>query len=214
MHNRYKKKLGETAMAKSTSKKGKSAAKSKSTKVSKSKSPSKKEKVEKKSKAASTKSVENKSVKKITSKKPKQTTEEKQNIEVKTVTMQRKPAYSKKELEYFKQLILEKRKEIIEQLESLRERMLDENGGGFVNENSPYSLHMAEQGTDAFEKEKNYLWAQRETKFLGYLDAALKRIEDGTYGYCIDCGKVIEKGRLEAVPHTQHCVNCKVKFGK
>lgn len=126
----------------------------------------------------------------------------------------RKPAYSPKELEYFKQIILEKKREILEQLESLRERMLDENGGSFVNENSPYSLHMAEQGTDAFEKEKNYLWAQRETKFLSYLDAALKRIEDGTYGYCIDCGKVIEKGRLEAVPHTQHCVNCKVKFSK
>jgi RNA polymerase-binding protein DksA len=134
--------------------------------------------------------------------------------EVKTTVMTRKPAYSKKELEYFKQIILEKRKEILEQLESLRERMLDESGEGFVNENSPYSLHMAEQGTDAFEKEKNYLWAQRETKFLSYLDAALKRIEDGTYGYCIDCGKVIEKGRLEAVPHTQHCVNCKVKFSK
>ncbi len=201
-------------MAKSTSKKGKRAAKAKSTKVTKSNSPSKKEKVEKKIKVSSFKSVEKKSTRKTSTKKPKQTTEEKQNIEVKTVTMQRKPAYSKKELEYFKQIILEKRKEIIEQLESLRERMLDENGGGFVNENSPYSLHMAEQGTDAFEKEKNYLWAQRETKFLGYLDAALKRIEDGTYGYCIDCGKVIEKGRLEAVPHTQHCVNCKVKFGK
>lgn len=134
--------------------------------------------------------------------------------EVKTAVIQRKPAYSPKELEYFKKIILEKREEIIEQLESLRERMLDENSGGFVNENSPYSLHMAEQGTDAFEKEKNYLWAQRETKFLSYLDAALKRIENGTYGYCIDCGNVIEKGRLEAVPHTQHCVSCKVKFSK
>lgn len=134
--------------------------------------------------------------------------------EVKTSVIQRKPAYSRKDLEFFKQIILEKKKEIIEQLESLRERMLDESSGGFVNENSPYSLHMAEQGTDAFEKEKNYLWAQRETKFLGYLDAALKRIEDGSYGYCIDCGNVIEKGRLEAVPHTQHCVNCKVKFSK
>ncbi len=140
--------------------------------------------------------------------------EQKPVQEIKTVTIPRKPAYSKKELEYFKQIILEKRKEIIEQLELLRERMVDENTGTFVNENSPYSLHMAEQGTDSFEKEKNYLWAQRETKFLSYLDAALRRIEDGSYGYCIDCGAVIEKGRLEAVPHTQHCMKCKVKFSK
>ncbi|MCX8011436.1 MAG: TraR/DksA C4-type zinc finger protein [Ignavibacteria bacterium] len=125
-----------------------------------------------------------------------------------------KPAYPKEDLEYFRKIILEKRQEIIQQLESLRERMLDSSTGQYVNENSPYSLHMAEQGTDAMEKEKNYLWAQRETKFLGYLEDALKRIDDGTYGYCIDCGAVISKGRLEAVPHSQHCITCKTKFSK
>lgn len=203
----------------------------KSTKAKKTKSSSaktskaKKTTTKKVAKKATAKSVAKPKVeKRVTVKKaetkPKATRSKKQETqttittEIKTSMIPRKPAYSQKELQYFKQIILEKRKEIIEQLESLRERMMDSSGDGFVNENSPYSLHMAEQGTDAFEKEKNYLWAQRETKFLGYLEAALKRIEDGTYGYCIDCGKVIEKGRLEAVPHTQHCVNCKVKFSK
>ncbi|MBU2446770.1 MAG: TraR/DksA family transcriptional regulator [Bacteroidetes bacterium] len=130
------------------------------------------------------------------------------------VVIPSKPAYSKPELYYFKGIILEKRQEILKQLEILRERMVDDNAGQYLNENSPYSLHMAEQGTDAMEKEKNYLWAQRETKFLGYLEIALKRIEDGTYGYCIDCGAIIPKGRLEAVPHSQHCISCKNKFGK
>lgn len=203
----------------------------KSTKAKKTKSSSaktskaKKTTTKKVAKKATAKSVAKPKVeKRVTVKKaetkPKATRSKKQETqttittEIKTSMIPRKPAYSQKELQYFKQIILEKRKEIIEQLESLRERMMDSSGDGFVNENSPYSLHMAEQGTDAFEKEKNYLWAQRETKFLSYLEAALKRIEDGTYGYCIDCGKVIEKGRLEAVPHTQHCVNCKVKFSK
>jgi RNA polymerase-binding protein DksA len=196
-------------MAKSTNKKTKSSS-SKTKKV-------KKSAAKKTMKAAKT---ETKVTAKKTEVKPKATKSSKNRTqtttvsEVKTAVIPRKPAYSRKELEYFKKIILEKKQEIIQQLEILRERMLDESGEGFVNENSPYSLHMAEQGTDAFEKEKNYLWAQRETKFLSYLDAALKRIEDGTYGYCIDCGKVIEKGRLEAVPHTQHCVNCKVKFSK
>lgn len=199
-------------MAKSTkTKKNKSSSKAKTTKKATAK------KVEKKTLKTSTKE---KAVQKVSSKpkvekkSKKKASTKTSSVEVKTSVIPRKPAYSPKELEYFKQIILEKKKEILEQLESLRERMLDESGGGFVNENSPYSLHMAEQGTDAFEKEKNYLWAQRETKFLSYLDAALKRIEDGTYGYCIDCGKVIEKGRLEAVPHTQHCVSCKLKFSK
>lgn len=198
-------------MAKSTKQK-KSSSKSKTTKKAVATKVAKKV-VKTSAKAKPVKKVTSKT--KVEKKSKKKTSSTKSaSTEVKTAVISRKPAYSPKELEYFKQIILEKKKEILEQLESLRERMLDENGGGFVNENSPYSLHMAEQGTDAFEKEKNYLWAQRETKFLSYLDAALKRIEDGTYGYCIDCGKVIEKGRLEAVPHTQHCVNCKVKFSK
>lgn len=202
-------------MAKATkTKKAKASSKAKSAK----KVTAKKTTAKAKTSKATTKTKVTKKVaaKSTTEKKVKKKTTQAKTAtaEVKTAVIQRKPAYSPKELEYFKKIILEKREEIIEQLESLRERMLDENSGGFVNENSPYSLHMAEQGTDAFEKEKNYLWAQRETKFLSYLDAALKRIENGTYGYCIDCGNVIEKGRLEAVPHTQHCVSCKVKFSK
>jgi len=126
-------------------------------------------------------------------------------------------SYSKKELAEFKNVILEKRTEIIDQLQNLKEQMMDESTGQYVNENSPYSLHMAEQGTDAQEREKLYLWAQRETKFLGYLEDALQRIDNGTYGVCIDSldlpegPHLIPKNRLLAVPHTQHCVDCKNK---
>ncbi len=127
--------------------------------------------------------------------------------------------YSKKDLEDFRKVILEKRNEIIEQLQALKDQMMDPTTGQYVNENSPYSLHMAEQGTDAMEREKLYLWAQRENKFLGYLDDALQRIENGTYGICIECidepqhlcptCPLIPKERLMAVPHTQHCLQVK-----
>jgi RNA polymerase-binding transcription factor DksA len=93
--------------------------------------------------------------------------------------------YGKRELEHFRQIILDKRDEIIEQLQNLKEQMLDPTTGEYINENSPYSLHMAEQGTDAMEREKTFLYAQRENKFLGYLEDALKRIESGTYGICV-----------------------------
>ncbi len=128
--------------------------------------------------------------------------------------------YPKKDLEVFKEVILEKRAEIIEQLQVLRDQMMDPSTGQYVNENSPYSLHMAEQGTDAQEREKLYLWAQRENKFLGYLEEALQRIENGTYGLCIECidepknlcptCPLIPKERLMAVPHTQLCVQVKI----
>ena len=132
--------------------------------------------------------------------------------------------YGKKELEHFKTIILEKRDEIIEQLQNLREQMLDPTTGEYINENSPYSLHMAEQGTDAMEREKTFLYAQRENKFLGYLEDALKRIEAGTYGICIECidepqnlcetCPLIPKERLEAVPHSQHCLPIKQRQEK
>lgn len=130
--------------------------------------------------------------------------------------------YSKKDLEDFKKIILEKRKEIIDQLQTLKEQMMDQTTGQYVNESSPYSLHMAEQGTDAMEREKLYLWAQRENKFLGYLDDALQRIDSGTYGICLECidepqhlcdtCPLVPKERLAAVPHTQHCLQVKQKM--
>ena len=130
--------------------------------------------------------------------------------------------YSKKELEGIKEIILAKRDEIIEQLQSLKDQMMDPTTGQYVNESSPYSLHMAEQGTDAQEREKLYLWAQRENKFLGYLEDALQRIENGTYGICIECidepqnlcatCPLIPLDRLKAVPHTQHCLQIKQKM--
>ncbi|OGU30510.1 MAG: hypothetical protein A2X67_06915 [Ignavibacteria bacterium GWA2_55_11] len=123
-----------------------------------------------------------------------------------------KKGYSKKELDYFKTIIVEKRKEILEELESLKASMMDVQTGEYATESSTYSLHM-EQGTDAMEREKVFLFASREGKFLNYLDDALKRIETGTYGFCTDCGKLIEKERLEAVPHAQQCVQCKLKKG-
>jgi len=117
--------------------------------------------------------------------------------------------YGKADLEHFKALIQEKRQEIIENLDQLRSRMVDVTTGEYQAENSAYSLHM-EQGTDTMEREKAFLFASRDVKFLNYLDDALKRIEKGEYGFCTDCGKLIEKERLDAVPHAQQCVECKL----
>jgi DnaK suppressor protein len=123
-----------------------------------------------------------------------------------------KKGYGKKDLEHFKTIIIEKRKEILEELESLKSTMMDVTTGQYEIENSTYSSHM-EQGTDAMEREKTFLFASREGKFLNYLDDALKRIENGTYGFCTECGTLMDKERLEAVPHAHQCINCKKKIG-
>ncbi|MBI9071630.1 MAG: TraR/DksA C4-type zinc finger protein [Melioribacteraceae bacterium] len=142
-------------------------------------------------------------------------------VEVTTPSKTRKKVkgYLKKDLNAFKEVILAKCEEIIEQLQNLKDQMMDPTTGQYVNENSPYSLHMAEQGTDAMEREKLYLWAQRENKFLGYLEDALQRIDNGTYGICVASfddaePHLVPKERLMAVPHTQLCVACKEKQDK
>jgi DnaK suppressor protein len=144
--------------------------------------------------------------------------------ELRAKAMEKIKGYGQKDLDHFKQIILEKRDEIIDQLQNLKDQMLDPTTGEYINENSPYSLHMAEQGTDAMEREKTFLYAQRENKFLGYLEDALKRIDAGTYGICIECidepqhlcdtCPLIPKARLEAVPHSQLCLPIKQRQEK
>ncbi|MDP1676956.1 MAG: conjugal transfer protein TraR [Bacteroidota bacterium] len=139
-------------------------------------------------------------------------------VAVKLVKKKAIKGYGVRDLEFFKKLILEKRKEILEELMILKESMMDVTTGEYASENSTYSTHM-EQGTDAMEREKTFLFASREGKFLNYLDDALRRIEKGTYGICLDCMDtpkelcktcpLIPKERLEAVPHAQLCVECK-----
>jgi len=125
----------------------------------------------------------------------------------------KRAVYSAHDLQHFKQIIIEKKKEILEELETLRDSMMDAATGEYASENSMYSTHM-EQGTDAMEREKTFLFASREGKFLNYLEDALSRIEKGEYGRCTNCGKLIEKERLEAVPHAQQCLQCKLRSGK
>ena len=114
-----------------------------------------------------------------------------------------------KDLDFFKELIIEQKTEILENARKLRESIVDENTGEYVGDNSTFSMHMAEQGSDEMEREKMYMLIQRDEKHLFYLENALERIAKKTYGLCISCGKAIHKARLEAVPITSHCINCK-----
>ena len=111
-------------------------------------------------------------------------------------------------LKHFKELILAKRKETIEELDTLKESMMDVTTGEYISESSNYSLHM-EQGTDAMEREKTFLFASRGSKFVNQLDDALARIDAKTYGICKVCGLLVPKERLEAVPTAQTCAEYK-----
>ena len=117
--------------------------------------------------------------------------------------------YDDKELEYFREIILKKRADAEDELNTLQ-RSLRESMENSSDE-SAYSFHMADAGTDAQEREKTYMLFNRTRKFVKYLDDALKRIDNKTYGVCKVTGKKISKGRLEAVPHTQLSIEAKLK---
>jgi DnaK suppressor protein len=116
--------------------------------------------------------------------------------------------YSAEELKRFKEMILSKRQEMLEELDNLKESIMDVTTGEYVSESSNYSLHM-EQGTDAMEREKTFLFASRGSKFISQLDDALMRIGSKTYGQCKVCGLLVPKERLEAVPTAQTCAEFK-----
>ena len=115
--------------------------------------------------------------------------------------------WTKKELEQFKKMILSKRAEVSDEMETLKKRadeMLKES-----TSNALYSSHMADASADHVEMEKAYYMIAREKKYLHCLDKAIQMIDDGTFGVCISCDEIIHKDRLLEVPHTTKCFNCK-----
>lgn len=124
-------------------------------------------------------------------------------------TQERVSPYNDEELEHFKNIILYKLEEAEKELETLQKALRESSESS--NEESAYSFHMADAGTDAQEREKTYMLLNRTRKFIRYLDGALDRIDNKTYGICKVTGKKISKGRLEAVPHTQLSIEAKQK---
>jgi DnaK suppressor protein len=124
-------------------------------------------------------------------------------------TKERISPYNDEELEYFREIILKKRDEAEQELNALQSTLRESMENS--SDESAYSFHMADAGTDAQEREKTYMLFNRTKKFIRYLDDALVRIDKKTYGVCKVTGKKIAKGRLEAVPHTQLSIEAKLK---
>ena len=117
--------------------------------------------------------------------------------------------WSKKELDEFRKIILDKRDVVVKELTETKERADEVLKNNSVN--AIYSSHMADAGSDQQEMEKNYYMMDRENSFLQYLNRALVMIEEGTFGKCTSCGNLIDKERLIEVPHTTSCFDCKSK---
>ncbi|MEX0938854.1 MAG: TraR/DksA family transcriptional regulator [Pirellulales bacterium] len=82
------------------------------------------------------------------------------------------------------------------------------NNGMQSDGDSAMPIHMAELGSDNFEQEFTLSLMETEEDTLEAIEAALERIEEREYGKCTDCGGVIPKMRLNAIPYTALCIKC------
>jgi RNA polymerase-binding protein DksA len=113
------------------------------------------------------------------------------------------------ETERFRDALLEERRRVEHALATLR----DEHRGSLddeVEEVAPTNdNHLAETATATLGREIDYTLGENSEQVLAEIDAALKRIEDGTYGTCVNCGGEIPLARLEAQPWASLCIDCK-----
>ena len=117
--------------------------------------------------------------------------------------------YSKKKLAFFKKHIEAKLKNLTDDLDDSRDSLESSTGSDSLAQESVYSVHMADAGTDSYEREKGYHLINRKTDYIKALTKALERIEDGTFGVCIITGELIPEERMLEVPNTNKSVDAK-----
>lgn len=120
--------------------------------------------------------------------------------------MNQRNQLSKKELEYFKELLLKERERILFVLRQIESDSLNVNQKEKAGELSNYSMHMADVATDNYNTDFRLGMATNEQHILEEIDAALDRIDDGSYGFCEKYNTPIPKARLKALPYTRFSI--------
>lgn len=129
------------------------------------------------------------------------------------VARRKRPARPKKptsglmrrDIEQFRQLLLEKRRELVGDVTTLQDEALHKNSQDAAGNPSTMPQHMADIGTDNYEQEFALVLVAGERALLGEIDEALQRIEAGAFGICQATGKPIGKARLKAKPWAKFC---------
>lgn len=114
--------------------------------------------------------------------------------------------------ERLKQALLDKRKRLVDAIEYLH----SENPGTMEEESGEEAgidNHPGDLATITLDREIDYTLEETDERVLAAVDAALRRIEDGTYGTCASCGKAIAPERLEARPWAELCIDCARRAG-
>ena len=122
-------------------------------------------------------------------------------------TRRKKSSLTSADTETFRQMLLEKRREILKNVNEFEDEALKKSRLDASGDLSSMPIHMADLGTDNYEQEFALGLMDGERKLLKEIDDALERIEQGTYGICEGTGKPILKARLKAQPWARYCVD-------
>src|SRR5436853_3682013 len=128
-----------------------------------------------------------------------------------TTKSEKKPKpMAKKQLQYFEKRLLEERRRVLKEL-GHHDELFNKSDQAADGDLSTYSFHMADQGTDAMEREKAFLFASQEGRYLWHVNQALRRLFQAPekFGKCEQCGEEIGFERLDALPHARLCIKCK-----
>jgi RNA polymerase-binding protein DksA len=119
---------------------------------------------------------------------------------------------NKKQLSHLEKRLLEERARVMKEL-GIYEKSFAGTLQSSDGDLSSYSFHMADQGTDAMEREKEFLFASKEGRYLWHVNEALRRLYKSpeTFGVCQECGEPVAFERLDALPHARLCIKCKAK---
>ncbi len=114
----------------------------------------------------------------------------------------------KREMKIYKERLLLIRSRLRGDVNALADAALQKTRSEASGDLSSMPIHMADIGSDNYEQEFTLNMMQNEEDTLTLIEAALERIEDGTYGTCQECEYDIKKSRLNAIPYTPFCIDC------
>ncbi|MEZ6096312.1 MAG: TraR/DksA family transcriptional regulator [Pirellulaceae bacterium] len=116
--------------------------------------------------------------------------------------------WKKSEMKPYKELLLGLRARLRGDVHTLADAALSSTAGSQGGSFSAVPSHIADMGSDTFELDNTLLLMSNEGETLSMIEQALERIEDGSFGICVECSGKIPKMRLNAIPYTPYCVKC------
>ena len=115
------------------------------------------------------------------------------------------------DVDHFREALLEERKRILAAIENLHDE--SPRAGEEAAVETWIDDHLAESASETLDREIDSTLEENSEHVLAEIDRALARIDEGTFGKCVTCGQEIAVERLEALPHTSQCIDCKRKEG-